>query len=72
VDLAELGGLQDAALDGPKVYWPGQPDPIVGRDAHHHESEAFFISIENDLENDPYKVMVASGDWTCTVAARLA
>ena len=20
-----------------KVYWPGQPDPTVGRDAHHKE-----------------------------------
>jgi hypothetical protein len=40
----------------------------VGRDAHHHESETFFTSIENRLEDDPYKVMFASG----TVAARLA
>ena len=22
-----------------RVYWPGQPDPTVGRDAHHKESE---------------------------------
>jgi len=22
-----------------KVYWPGQPDPTQGRDAHHRESE---------------------------------
>lgn len=51
-----------------KVYWPGQPDPTTGRDAHQHESEAFFKSIENHLENNPYKVMFASGDWTCTVA----
>lgn len=50
------------------VYWPGQPDPTRGRDAHQAESEAFFKSIENQLENNPYKVMFASGDWTCTVA----
>ena len=50
------------------VYWPGQPDPTRGRDAHQAESEAFFKSIENSLENDPYKVMFASGDWTCTIA----
>lgn len=50
------------------VYWPGQPDPTRGRDNHHAESEAFFRSIENRLENDPYKVMFASGDWTCTIA----
>jgi hypothetical protein len=44
----------------------------VGRHAHHHESEAFFTLIANHLESDPYKVMFASGDWACTVAARLA
>lgn len=33
-----------------KVYWPGQPDPTHGRDAHHRESEAFFKSIENHLD----------------------
>jgi SnoaL-like polyketide cyclase len=50
------------------AYWPGQPDPTRGRDAHQAESEAFFKSIENHLENDPYKVMFGSGDWTCTIA----
>jgi hypothetical protein len=49
------------------VFWPGQPDPTRGRDAHQAESEAFFKSIENQLENNPYKVMFASGDWTCTI-----
>ena len=24
------------------VYWPGQPDPTVGRDAHHKEAVEFF------------------------------
>src|SRR5262249_13017296 len=51
-----------------KVYWPGQPDPTRGRDAHHAESEAFFESIENHLDNNPYRVMFGSGDWTCTIA----
>src|SRR5689334_14830238 len=50
------------------VYWPGQPDPTRGRDAHQAESEAFFKSIENHLENNPYRVMFGSGDWTCTIA----
>src|SRR5207253_9616027 len=26
------------------VFWPGQPDPTRGRDAHQAESEAFFKS----------------------------
>jgi hypothetical protein len=51
-----------------KVYWPGQPDPTTGRDAHQAESEAFFKSIENHLENNPYRVMFGSGEWTCTIA----
>jgi len=51
-----------------KVYWPGQQDPTVGRDAHHKESEAFFKSIENHLDNNPYRVMFGSDDWTCTIA----
>lgn len=46
------------------VFWPGQPEPTRGRDAHQAESEAFF---ENHLENNPYKVMFASGDWTRTI-----
>lgn len=50
------------------VFWPGQPEPTRGRDAHQAESEAFFKSIENHLDNNPYKVMFASGDWTCTIA----
>ena len=50
------------------VYWPGQREPTRGRDAHQAESAAFFKSIENRLDNNPYKVMFASGDWTCTIA----
>jgi ketosteroid isomerase-like protein len=50
------------------VHWPGQPDPSRGIDAHLAESEAFVKSIENHLENDPYRVMFGSGDWTCTIA----
>src|SRR5689334_24783481 len=51
-----------------QVFWPGQPDPTRGRDAHQAESEAFFKSIENQLENNPYKVMFSGGDCTCTIA----
>ena len=50
------------------VHWPEQPNPTRGREAHQAESEAFFRSIENQLENNPYRVMIASGDWTCTIA----
>jgi len=46
-----------------KVYWPGQPEPTRGRDAHQAESEAFFKSIENHLENNPYRVMFTTQDF---------
>lgn len=50
------------------VFRPGQADPTRGIEAHQAESVAFFKSIENHLDNNPYRVMIASGDWTCTIA----
>src|SRR5947208_517295 len=50
------------------VYWPGQPEPTRGRDNHEAESREFFKMVENNLENNPYKVMFGHGDWTCTIA----
>lgn len=43
------------------IYWPGQKDPTL-------ESVEFFKSIENHIENDPYKIQFGQGEWTCTVA----
>jgi ketosteroid isomerase-like protein len=51
------------------VYWPGQPEPT--RERHNHEAEAreFFKTFpDNHLVNDPYKVLIADGDHTCSVA----
>jgi ketosteroid isomerase-like protein len=51
------------------VYWPGQPDPTQGRDSHKAEAIEFFKTFpDNRVGNRPYKVMIAQGDWTCTVA----
>ena len=60
--------LPSRPADDVMVRSDGQPDPTHGRDAHHRESEAFFKSIENHLDNNPYRVMFGSGDWTCTIA----
>jgi hypothetical protein len=30
---------------------------------HRQESEAFFKMFENKLDNRPYKVLIADGDW---------
>ena len=50
------------------VRWPGQP-PTNGVDAHRAEAIAFFKTFPNQhLDNRPYKVFFASGDWTCSIA----
>jgi ketosteroid isomerase-like protein len=49
--------------------WPGQPNPTVGIEDHTAESIAFWkMSPDQHLENRPYKVFFASGDWTCSIA----
>lgn len=51
------------------VYWPGQPEPTRGRNAHHHESVEFFRAFpDNHIENNPYKILFGQGDYTCSVA----
>lgn len=51
------------------VRWMGQPEPTKGRHDHRAESIEFFKTFpDNHLVNDPYKVSIALGDWTCTIA----
>jgi ketosteroid isomerase-like protein len=51
------------------VFWPGQAEPTRGRDNHKAESIEFFKTFpDNRLINHPYKVEIAQGEWTCTVA----
>lgn len=50
------------------VRWPNQP-PTHGRDAHEQEAVSFFKMFpDQHLINNPYKIMLAQGEWTCTVA----
>jgi hypothetical protein len=50
------------------VRWPNQP-PTRGIDAHEQEAIAFFKTFpDQHLVNNPYKIMLAQGEWTCTVA----
>ena len=50
------------------VKWPGQ-DATHGVEAHKDEALAFFKTFpDQHLDNRPYKVLMASGDWTCSVA----
>ncbi len=55
--------------DNVAVYWPGGGEPTRGR--HHHDLEAveFFKTFpDNHLINRPYKILVAEGNHTCSVA----
>jgi predicted ester cyclase len=50
------------------VRWPGQP-PSHGIEAHKAEAIALFRTFpERHLDNRPYKVLIARGDWTCSIA----
>lgn len=51
------------------MFWPGKPEPTRGRHDHRAEAIDFFKTFpDNKLSNHPYKVEIAQGDWTCTVA----
>lgn len=50
------------------VYWPNQP-PALGIRAHEQEGVEMFKTFPDNLvANNPYKVMFAQGEWTCTIA----
>jgi ketosteroid isomerase-like protein len=50
------------------VTWPGKP-PTHGIEAHNQEALDFFRAFpDQKLDNRPYRVFFASGDWTCSIA----
>ena len=50
------------------VRWPGQP-PTHGVQDHRTEAVEFFKTFpDQNVGNRPYKVLIAQGDWTCSVA----
>jgi hypothetical protein len=47
------------------VGWPGQAEPTRGIEDHTAESIAFWKTFpDQKLDNRPYKVFLADGDWT--------
>ena len=51
------------------VYWPGGAPATRGRQNHHLEAVEFFKTFpDNHLINRPYKILVAEGNHTCSVA----
>ena len=50
------------------VRWPGKP-PTHGIEDHTQESIEFWQTFpDQHLDNRPYRVFFASGDWTCSIA----
>jgi len=50
------------------VRWPGKP-PTHGIEDHLQESIEFWTAFpDQHLDNRPYKVFFASGEWTCSIA----
>lgn len=50
------------------VRWPGQ-SATHGVEAHRQEALDFFRAFPDQrLDNRPYKVLIASDGWTCSVA----
>ena len=61
--------FNDRQADDVAVFWPGQPDPTRGVHNHRQESIKFFqMFSDNHLINNPYKILIAEGDYTCSVA----
>ena len=51
------------------VYWPGGAPPTTGRHNHDLEAVEFFKAFpDQHLDNRPYKIFFASGDYTASVA----
>jgi ketosteroid isomerase-like protein len=51
------------------IFWPGQPNPTRGVYNHKAESIEFFKAFpDNHLVNNPYKILFANDDYTCSVA----
>ena len=64
----DLDTFSSRHKDDVVVTWPGQP-PTRGVQAHREEAIAFFRAFpDQHLDNRPYRVFFASGDWTCSVA----
>ena len=56
-------------IENVAVYWPGGAPPTIGRHNHDLEAIEFFKAFpDQHLDNRPYKIFFASGDYTTSVA----
>ena len=66
----KLGDLQPAAHGKYCRVLAWSADPTRGRHDHRAEAIEFFKTFpDNHIDNRPYKVLIAQGDWTCSIAS---
>ncbi len=64
----DLDTFSQRHKDDVVVRWPGKPH-THGIVDHRQESLEFFTAFpDQHLDNRPYRVFFASGDWTCSIA----
>lgn len=64
-----MGDFQETYAHNTVVRWPGGGPATEGVDNHEAEAKEFFKTFpDNRVENRPYKVFFAQGDWTCSIA----
>jgi len=67
-NLQDWETFSERHADNVIVRWPDQP-PTIGINEHKMEGEYFFKAFpDNNIENDPYKVLFGQHDWTCSIA----
>ncbi|HLE96793.1 MAG TPA: ester cyclase [Candidatus Thermoplasmatota archaeon] len=65
----EWDAVAEFHTDDVAVFWPGGNPPTKGGHNHIEEAKAYAKTFpDNRVENNPYKVEFAQGEWTCTVA----
>ncbi|MDQ3837305.1 MAG: ester cyclase [Thermoproteota archaeon] len=68
MELTRWDTFSERHVDDVVVRWPAQP-PTNGIDAHRKEGGYFFSAFpDNHVGNNPYKVLFAQGEWTCSMA----
>src|SRR5690349_20330610 len=64
----DLNTFASRHRDDDVVRWPGQPE-TRGVQAHRQEAIDFYRAFPNQrIGNRPYKMLIAQGPWTCSIA----
>jgi SnoaL-like polyketide cyclase len=68
-DWDDWDTFEERHAENVAVFWPGQPNPTRDVPNHRAEYTEFFKAFpDNLIVNNPYKILFAEGDYTCSVA----